>query len=119
MKYMMAIFETPADYAKRTDPAEAGPYWGAWGAYSKALFEAGVAYGGAGLEPPNLATSLRLRDGKRAVQDGPFADTKEQLAGFFLLDVPDLDTALDWAAKCPAAPTGGVELRPVLPPPSA
>ena len=69
----------------------------------------------AGLEPPAAATSLRQRDGGRLVQDGPFADTKEQLGGFFIIDVPDLDAALEWAARYPAGPAGGVEVRPNLP----
>ena len=58
---------------------------------------------------------MRVVDGKRRVQDGPFADTKEQLGGFFVIDVPDLDTALSWAARCPAAASGAVEVRPNLP----
>jgi hypothetical protein len=61
-----------------------------------------------------VGTTLRQRDGKRQVQDGPYADTKEQLGGFYEIDVPDLDTALDWAARCPAAATGAVEVRPNL-----
>jgi hypothetical protein len=70
--------------------------------------------GGAGLQPPPLGTTVRERDGKRHVQDGPYADTKEQLGGFYEIDVPDLDTALDWAARCPSASTGAVEVRPNL-----
>jgi hypothetical protein len=70
--------------------------------------------GGKGLEPPSTGTTVRLRDGERIVQDGPYADTKEQLGGFFVIDVPDLDAALDWAARCPAATDGVVEVRPVL-----
>jgi hypothetical protein len=71
---------------------------------------------GDGLQGPMLATTLRVIDGKRHVQDGPFADTKEQLGGYFVIEVPDLDAALDWAAKAPCALTGSVEVRPVLPP---
>ncbi|MFM2043324.1 MAG: hypothetical protein RLY86_1900 [Pseudomonadota bacterium] len=119
MQFMMIIYETEADFARRNDPAEAGPYWGAWTGYARALAEAGIIVSAGGLMPPVAATTLRLKDGQRQVQDGPFADTKEQLGGFFVIDVPDLDTALDWAARCPAAGTGGVELRPVLPPPPA
>ena len=69
---------------------------------------------GNGLQPPDTATTVRLRDGKRHVQDGPYADSKEQLGGYFILDVPGLDVALDWAARCPAAPDGSVEIRPVM-----
>lgn len=116
MQYMMMIFEPESDFAKRTDPDQAGPYWGAWTAYAQALAQSGVMVGGNGLTPPHAGTTVRLKDGQRQVQDGPFADTKEQLGGYFVIDVPDLDAALDWAARCPAAATGGVELRPVLPP---
>jgi hypothetical protein len=114
MKYAVIIYEAPTGFAARTDPAEMGPYWGSYMAYGKALTDAGVMAGGAGLQPPETATTLRLRDGKRHVQDGPFADTKEQLGGFYLIDVPDLDAALSWAAKCPGAAGAGVEVRPLL-----
>lgn len=72
-----------------------------------------VMVGGNGLHPPSTATTLRLQDGKRQVQDGPYAATKDQLGGFYLIDVPDLDTALHWAALNPAASMGAVEVRPV------
>ena len=71
---------------------------------------------GNGLQPPHTATSVRVRDGKRQVQDGPFADSKEQLAGYFIVEVPDLDVALDWAARAPSASYASVEVRPVVPP---
>ena len=70
--------------------------------------------GGSGLQPPSVATTVRQRDDKRQVQDGPYADTKEQLGGYYEIEVADLDTALDWAARCPAAATGAVEVRPNL-----
>lgn len=116
MQYMLLIFESPEDLARRNDPAKQEAYWGAYLAYGKALREAGVLAGGAGLQPPTTATTVRLRDGKRQVQDGPFADSKEQLGGYYTIEVPDLDKALEWAARCPAAPSGVVEVRPVLPP---
>lgn len=117
MQYAILIHESPADFAARTDPELAGPYWAAYTAYSRALVEAGVMRGGAGLEPPGTSTTVRLRAGQRQVQDGPYADTKELLGGFYLLEVQDLDRALEWAARCPAAATGSVEVRPTLPPP--
>lgn len=117
MKYAIIVYETPAELAAREDPARAGAYWAAYQAYSAALVQGGVAAGGAGLQPPATATTVRLRGGQRLVQDGPFADTKELLGGFFTIDVPDLDTALEWAARCPSAATGSVEVRPQLPPP--
>jgi hypothetical protein len=114
VKYAVIIYETPDDFAARTDPARAGAYWGAYTAYGKVLADAGVMAGGAGLQTPETGTTLRVKAGKRHVQDGPFADTKEQLGGFYLIDVPDLDAALSWAAKCPGASAGGVEIRPLL-----
>ena len=83
-------------------------------AYTRALTEAGIMVGGAGLQPPPLATTIRQQNGKRQVQDGPFAETKEQLGGYYLIDVPNLDKALEWAARCPAAASGAVEVRPNL-----
>lgn len=112
------MHEVDADFAARQDPEKAGAYWGAWGAYANAISEAGIFVSGAGLQPPATATTVRVRGGKTQVQDGPFADTKEQLAGFFVIEVPDLDAALAWAAKAPAAATASVEVRPVLPPPA-
>ena len=108
------VYETPEDVSARDDAKRAPAYWAAYQAYSQALVEAGVACGGTGLQPVKTATSVRIRGSERRVQDGPFVDTKEQLGGFFLIDVPDLDTALQWAARCPSAATGGVEVRPVL-----
>lgn len=118
MQCVLFIYETAADMEKRNDPEAAPAYWGAWMAYAQALAEAGVMVGGNGLDLPATGTRLTTRDGRRDVQDGPFADTKEQLGGYFVIDVPDLDAALDWAARCPAAPTGFVEVRPVLPMPA-
>ncbi len=117
MNYAILINETESELAAREDPKRQGEYWAAYTAYSKALVEAGVMRGGAGLTPPHSATTLRVRGGTRQVLDGPFADTKEKLGGFFLIEVADLDKALEWAARCPAASTGSVEVRPTLPPP--
>lgn len=114
MEYMMMIFEGEDDRAASQDPARAEAYWGSWTAYVQAIAQSGIMKSGNGLQPPHTATTVRLRDGRREVQDGPFADTKEQLGGYFILDVPDLDTALDWAARCPAAAGGSIEIRPVM-----
>ena len=114
MEYMMLIYESEHERAARHDPQRAEAYWGAWTAYVQALAQSGDMKSGNGLQPPETATTVRLRDGRRQVQDGPYADSKEQLGGYFLLDVPDLDVALDWAARCPAAPDGSVEIRPVM-----
>ena len=113
---MLILNETAEDFARRNDPAEAGDYWGGWTAFIGAMAQAGVIVKGDGLQGPHAATTLRIRDGKRVVEDGPFAETKEQLGGYFVIEVTDLDAALDWAAKAPSALTASVEVRPVLPP---
>ncbi|NNF07703.1 MAG: YciI family protein [Candidatus Eisenbacteria bacterium] len=113
MKYAILVYETPEDFAKGRGP-EAEAYFGSYMAYHQALQEAGVYTGGHGLQPPTTATTVRLKKGDRVVQDGPFADVKEQLGGMFVIDVPDLDTALEWAAKCPSASTGSAEVRPLM-----
>ncbi|HLP84054.1 MAG TPA: YciI family protein [Phycisphaerales bacterium] len=112
MKYALVIFENPAEQARRNGP-DAGAYWASWIAYGKALTDAGVMAGGAGLQGPDTATTVRLTPGKHKVQDGPYPDSKEILGGFYLIDVPDLDAALAWAARVPA-PHGCVEVRPLL-----
>ena len=114
MQFALLIFESPEAFATRKAP-ESNPYLGAWRAYYKTLVEAGIYVGGDPLEVPETATTVRVMEGKRRVQDGPFADTKEQLAGFMILELPSLDAALDWAARCPAASTGAVEVRPLAP----
>lgn len=118
MQYMMMFYETAADTAMRQS-AEAPTYWAGWMAYVGALHASGAVVSGNGLEVPAMSTTLRVRGDKRQVQDGPFADTKEQLGGYFIIEVPDVDAALEWAARAPCAGTGGVELRPVMPPPPA
>ena len=114
MQFALLIFESPEAFATRKAP-ENNPYLGAWRAYYKAIVQAGIYVGGDPLEVPETATTVRLMDGKRHVQDGPFADTKEQLAGFMILELSSLDAALDWAARCPAASVGAVEVRPLAP----
>ena len=116
MNYSLLFYQSPEQFAARTDPKKREAFWAAFMPYMQALRAAGIVVAGAGLEPPEQATTVRLRDGQRLVQDGPYADTKEQLGGFFVIDVPDLDTALDWAARFPAGPDDVVEVRPNLPP---
>lgn len=112
MEYTLMFYMSPSEFSARTDPDRQEAFWGAFLPYMKAAREAGILKGGAGLEPPDSATTVRVKGGKRSVQDGPYADTKEQLGGFFIIDVPDLDIALDWAARYPAGPNGVVEVRP-------
>jgi hypothetical protein len=118
MEYMLMYRETEAEFAKRNDPASAPAYWGAWNAYIGAMMGAGIVVSGNGLQPPHASTTVRLRDGKRQVQDGPFADTREHLGGYFIIKVGSLDEALEWAARAPCTAVGSTEVRPVLPPPS-
>lgn len=119
MNYTFLIYESKAAFALRThaDEAKRSAYWSAWPAYIEALSNAGVFVDGAGLEPPQTACTLRPNGAGQKVQDGPFADTKEQLGGYFIVNVPDLDSALEWAARIPAAAGSVVELRPNLVPP--
>jgi len=114
MKFAIMVYEPAEEFAARSDPGRAGPYWNSYTAYSQELVAAGVAAGGTALQPPQLGTTLRLTGDKRQVQDGPYADTKEQLGGLFVIDVPGVDEALNWASRCPAARTGAIEVRPVL-----
>ncbi len=116
MQYAILAMESPGDFDARTDPAEAEAYWASWAGYVAALRESGVMSAGAGLQAPGTATTLRLRGGSTDVQDGPFADAKEHLGGVFVIEVPDLDAAMVWAARCPSAERGSVEVRPVIPP---
>jgi hypothetical protein len=115
MNYMLLLYESPADFALRADPSRNGARFGAYRAYTQALTEAGVFVGGAPLLPPEQGATVRQRDGKRQVQDGPFAEAKEQLGGYYVINAATLDQALEWAARCPAASYGSVEVRPYMP----
>jgi hypothetical protein len=113
MQFAILNYVKPRDFAGAQPGNDAdGP---AWGAYTRALMEAGVMVGGAALMPSHAATTLRIHDGQRELHDGPYADTKEQLGGFYLIEAEDLDAALAWAARNPAAAMGAVEVRPLVP----
>lgn len=118
MQYMIIMNETAEDFARRASPEQTGAYWGAWNAFIGAMSGAGIIVKGDGLQPPSTATTLRIRGGERSVEDGPFVDAKEQLGGYFVIEVESLDAALEWAAKAPCVHTGSVEIRPVLSMPS-
>jgi len=112
MQYiLMAYLDEKAWPAMTKEQQEQG--MAAYMAYGEALRNAGVIKGSNRLRPTSDATTVRVADGKSQVLDGPYADSKEQLAGYFLIDVPDLDAAISWAARCPAASHGIVEVRPV------
>lgn len=86
----------------------------AWHAYTQAMIDAGVMRGGNALHGGQTATTLRIRDGRSDLHDGPYADSKEELGGYYVIEAPDLDTALQWAARNPAATYGAVEVRPIM-----
>ncbi|MEM8986821.1 MAG: YciI family protein [Pseudomonadota bacterium] len=113
MKYGLFLYEDEANFFGASE-ARQGEIIAAYMAYGEALNAAGVFVAGEALEPSKTGALVRMQGGVRDVQDGPFADVKEQLGGFYVIDVPDLDTALDWAAKCPAAEHGEVEVRPAV-----
>ena len=112
MKYMLMIYGNEAGQQAAT-PAQRGEAIAAYKAYTEALSQAGVLAGVDRLQPSATATTVRLVSGKTEVLNGPYAETKEQLGGYYLIDVPDLDAALKWAARCPGASQGSVEVRPV------
>lgn len=114
MQFALLIYESPELFATRSKD-ETDSYIAAWRAYYQALVDAGVYVAGDPLEVPETGTTVRVKEGKRRVQDGPYADTKEQLGGFVILELPSLDPALEWAARCPAASAGAVEVRPLAP----
>ncbi len=86
----------------------------AYNAFGEAGGAAGVLAGGEALEPSSTATTVRVRDGETLLTDGPFAETKEVIGGYYILDCPDLDTAVHWAAQIPGAKTGSIEVRPIM-----
>ncbi len=110
MRYTFLLYTDPADLAHMT-PEDWAKEKEVYGAYIGALQEAGVFVDTDWLMPVETATTLSMKGGVKTVQDGPFAETKETLGGNFVIDVPDLDAALAWAEKCPAAKTGKIEIR--------
>ncbi len=113
MRYICLIYTNEADYNQMTEAqqqANMGAYW----AFTEAVNKAGVNKGGDALMPTSMATTVRVRSGKTVTTDGPFAETKEQLGGFYLLECANLDEAIEWAAKIPGAAVGSIEVRPVM-----
>ena len=113
MKYLLTIYGDESRFAEAT-PEDIQQVMAAYEAFGRAASEAGVMRGGEGLQPSSTATSVRVRDGETLTSDGPFAETREQLGGYYLLDCRDLDDALGWAARIPGAQTGTIEVRPVM-----
>ena len=114
MQYMLLIAASEAEEQQIPD-AEMMQVIAAYGAYSEALMQAGVLVSGERLRESASATTVRVREGKTMVLDGPYAEAKEQLGGFYIIDVADLDAAMHWAARCPGAAYGSIEVRPIWP----
>jgi hypothetical protein len=112
MQYLLMLYSDQSQWNKMTQ-AEQQQGMAAYRAYTEALQAAGAFKGSNRLQPTSASTTVRVVNGKSQVLDGPFADTKEQLGGYFLIEAPDLDAALSWAARCPGASHGTVEVRPV------
>jgi hypothetical protein len=112
MQYLLLIHSSEAGFATMPkDQLEQA--LGAYAAYSEALRKAGVLAGSNRLQPVAAATTVRVASGKTQVLNGPYAETKEQLGGYYLIEAPDLDAAISWAARCPGASHGTVEIRPI------
>jgi hypothetical protein len=112
MQYLLLIYGNEAGMQSATK-AQNEQMLAAYGAYTEAMKKAGVLTNANRLKPTTTASTVRITDGKTKVLDGPYAETKEQLAGYYLIEVPDLDAALSWAARCPGANYGTIEVRPV------
>jgi len=113
VKYILMDYVHEAGWPQLTK-AEQEHWLGAYIAYTEAMSKAGVLRSSTGLQPTSAATTVRVADGKTQVLDGPYADSKGQLGGFHIIDVADLDAALSWAARCPTALHGVVEVRPIM-----
>jgi hypothetical protein len=113
MKYILMDYVGEAGWPQLTK-TEKDHWLGAYIAYTEAMAKAGVLRNSTGLQPTSAATTVRVANGKTQVLDGPYADSKEQLGGFHIIDVADLDAALAWAARCPTALHGVVEVRPIM-----
>jgi hypothetical protein len=114
MRYMLLIIGDESRYSEMSEE-EGKAQLERWSEYTKELVDAGAFVAGDGLQTSTSATTLRVQDGERILTDGPFAETKEQIGGYYTIDCKDLDAAIDWAAKLPSAAYGGVtEIRPVM-----
>jgi len=116
MKYLLLIYGNEADFAGMSE-AEQGQVFGEYMAYSSAIKKSGHYIGGEALQPVATATTVRLKNGKPLTTDGPFAETKEQLGGYYLVEAKHLDEAIGLAARIPTHGMGSVEVRPILPTP--
>ena len=113
MKYLLLLFGDESSWENMSEE-EGQAEMAAYEAYGREAVEAGVFVAGEGLQPTSTATTMRIVGGDRVLTDGPFAETKEQLGGFYVLDCKDLNDALAWAERCPASGNGSIEIRPVM-----
>ena len=112
MQYILMLYSQEGGWSKLTK-VEQEQGMAAYGAFTEALTKAGALKGSGRLQPSSSATTVRVANGKSQVLDGPYVDSKEQLGGYFMIEVPDLDAAISWAARCPGASHGVVEVRPI------
>ncbi|NOJ47437.1 YciI family protein [Bradyrhizobium archetypum] len=112
MQYLLLIYQNEVEYAK-IDPATSQKMMEEYGAFTQSIIQSGNFKAGDRLRPTTTATTVRVRDGKTLTTDGPFAETREQLGGYYLIDAPDLDAALAIAARIPSARLGSIEVRPI------
>jgi hypothetical protein len=113
MQYALLIYDAEATWAALSE-AEQGQMFQEYGTYTQALRDKGAYVDGNPLQATDAATSVQVRDGERLVTDGPFAETKEQLGGYYIIEADSLDEAIDWAARIPSARLGTIEVRPVV-----
>ena len=113
MQYLLMIYRSEAE-AGQADAAARQQMSGEYGAFTQSIIQSGHFKAGDALQPTTMATTVRVRDGKTLTTDGPFAETREQLAGYYLVEAKDLDTALGIAAQIPGAKVGSIEVRPIL-----
>ena len=113
MQYLLLIYRNDAEYGKM-GPAERKQMSAEYGEFTQSIIQSGHFKAGDGLQPTTTATTVRVRDDKMLTTDGPFAETREQLGGYYLVEAKDLDTAIGLAARIPGAKTGSIEVRPVM-----
>ncbi len=113
MQYLLMIYRNEAELGKM-DATARQKMTAEYGAFTQSIIQSGHFKAGDGLQPTTTATTVRVRDGKTLTTDGPFAETREQLGGYYLVEAKDLDTALAIAARIPGAKTGSIEVRPIM-----
>ena len=113
MQYLLLIYNNEKNWTELPD-ADVGALMGDYRSFTQSIAQSGHYKGGNALQPTNTATTVRVRNGKRTATDGPFAETREQLGGYYLVDAKDLDEAIGIAARIPGALTGAIEVRPIM-----